>query len=172
MSLYFEERQTFTQWWLWLIVGATTIGINVLFIQATVQQLILGVPWGNKPMTDESLVILSVVVLTASTGLSLLFFISVMEVRIDKRSLEYRYLPLIRNWRRIERESIRGFKQRRSYLAGYGVKRSIDGTRILSVKGAEGIELTLDGGSRIFFGTQQPDEFISAMKKMANSNSI
>jgi hypothetical protein len=95
-----------------------------------------------------------------------------MEVRIDRRSIEYRYPPLIRNWKRIERESIRGFKQRRNYFAGYGVKRSLDGTRILSVKGANGIEVTLDGGSRIFFGTQQPTQFISAVQKMVDTNSI
>jgi hypothetical protein len=172
MSVYFEERQTFTQWWLWLIVGAVTLGINALFIQAVIQQLILGVPWGSKPMTDESLVILSVVVLTASSGLSLLFFSTVMEVRIDKRSIEYRYAPLIRGWRRIERESIRGIRQRRNYFAGHGVKRTLDGTRILSVKGINGVELTLDGGTRIFFGTQQPDQFISAVEKMVKSNQV
>jgi hypothetical protein len=172
MALYFEERQTFTQWWLWLIVGATTIGINVLFIQAVVQQLILGVPWGDQPLNDETLLILSVVILSVSTGLSLLFFITVMEVRIDKRAIEYRYAPLIRNWRRIERESIREFKQRRSYLLGHGVKRKLDGTRVLSVKGTTGIELTLDGGSRIFFGTQQPELFKSAIQKMVTSNEI
>jgi hypothetical protein len=172
MALYFEERQTFTQWWLWIIVGATTVGINALFIQAVIQQLILGIPWGEKPLNDETLLILSVVVLSVSTGLSLLFFITVMEVRIDKRAIEYRYAPLIRNWRRIERESIREFKQRESYLVGHGVKRKLDGTRVLSVKGTTGIELTLDGGSRIFFGTQQPERFKSAIEKMVTSNEI
>ena len=171
MSLYFEERQTFTQWWLWLIVGATTIGINILFIQAVVQQLIMGVPWGNKPMSDEGLVILSVVVLSASTGLSLLFFVTVMEVRIDKRAIEYRYAPLIRGWRRIERESIRDVRQRRSFI-GHGVKRTLDGTRHLSVKGLDGVELTLEGGSRIFFGTQQPDQFRSAVERLVKSNTM
>ena len=172
MGFHFEERQTFTQLWLWLIVGATTIGINGLFVQAVIQQLILGTPWGDKPLNDETLLILSVVVLTVSTGLSLLFFVTVMEVRIDKRAIEYRYAPLIRSWRRIERESIRDFKKRRNYFEGHGVKRKLDGTRMLSVKGVDGIELTLDGGSRIFFGTQQPGEFISAVEKMVQSNQI
>ena len=172
MKPYFEERQTFTQWWLWLIVGATTIGINVLFIQAVVQQLIMGTPWGREPMSDESLLILSVVVLTVSTGLSLLFFATVMEVRVDKRAIEYRYTPLIRSWRRIERESIRDVRRRRNYFMGHGVKRSWDGTRALSVKGIDGIELTLDGGSKIFLGSQQPEEFRSAVERMVKSNTI
>ena len=153
-------------------MGATTIGINALFIQGVVQQLILGIPWGDQPLNDETLLILSVVILTVSTGLSLLFFVTMMEVRIDKRAIEYRYTPLIRSWRRIERESIRGFEQRNSYLVGHGVKRTFDGTRILSVKGAIGIELTLDGGSRIFFGTQQPEQFKSAVQRMVTSNEI
>jgi hypothetical protein len=170
MRLFFQERQTFTQWWLWLIVGATTIGINALFVQALVQQILMGIPWGDSPFSDETLVVLSVVVLSVSTGLSLLFFVSVMEVRIDNHSIEYRYMPLIRDWKRIEREVIRDFKQRRSYTVGHGVKRTFNGTRLLSVKGTQGVELTLDGGDKIFFGTQQPEQFLAAIDQMVKRN--
>jgi hypothetical protein len=170
MGFYFEERQTFTQWWLWLVVGATTIGINALFVQAIIQQLVMEIPWSREPMSDESLVILSVVVLTASTGLSLLFFVSAMEVRVDSRAIEYRYTPLIREWKRIEREAIREFQQRRSYFMGHGVKRGMNGSRLLSVKGTHGVELTLDGGNRIFLGTQQPEQLLAALEKMIKRN--
>jgi hypothetical protein len=170
MRVYFEERQTFTQWWLWLIVGATTIGINTLFVQAVIQQVVTGIPWGDKPLSDETLVMLSVVILTVSTGLSLLFFVSVMEVRIDNRSIEYRYMPLIREWKRIERETIREFRQSRNYFTGHGVKRSLNGTRQLSVKGTRGVELTLDGGDKIFFGTQRPEQFLAALDQMVKRN--
>lgn len=170
MRFYFEERQTFTQWWLWLIVGATTIGINALFVQAIVQQLVLGIPWSREPMSDESLVILSVVILTASTGLALLFFVSAMEVRVDGRAIEYRYTPLIREWKRIEREAVREFQQRKNYFAGHGVKRGLNGSRLLSVKGNRGVELTLEGGNRIFLGTQRPEQFLAALEKMVKRN--
>lgn len=170
MAFYFQERQTFTQWWLWLIVGATTLSINSLFIYGIVQQLVLGIPWGDEPLGDEVLLMLSVVILTVSTGLSLLFFNSVLEVRIDNRSLEYRYAPLIRTWRRVEADAVKDAKQRRYFLPGYGIKRDFDGTRIFTVKGREGIELTLAGGTRLLIGTQQPDQFLAAVRKMKHSN--
>ena len=152
------------------MVGSVTIGINALFVQAVFQQIVMGVPWSNKPLSDETLVTLSVIVLTASTGLSLVFFVSVMEVRIDGRAIEYRYTPLIREWKRIEREHIRDFKQKRNYFAGHGVKKTFSGIRLLSVKGSEGIELTLDGGNRIFFGTQRPAEFLAALNRLVSRN--
>jgi len=170
MGFYFEEKQMFTQWWLWLIVGATTIGINAVFIYAVIQQLVLGVPVGEEPLGDEALLILSVLILSVSTGLSLLFFNTVLEVRIDNRSLEYRYAPLMRSWRRIENSGIRQVRHRKYYLPGYGIKRDFDGTRILTVKGHDGVELTLEGGSRLMIGTQQPQEFLAALKKMTHDN--
>jgi hypothetical protein len=170
MGFYFEERQTFTQWWLWLIVGATTIGINALFVEAIIQQLVLGIPWSREPLSDEALLMLSVVILTVSTGLSLLFFVSAMEVRIDNNAIEYRYTPLIREWKRIERETISGFRQRRNYFTGHGVKRGLDGSRLLSVKGSEGVEVTLHGGNRIFLGSQRSEQFLFALQKMLKRN--
>lgn len=170
MGFYFQERQMFTQWWLWLIIGATTLGINSVFIYAVTQQLVLGVPVGDEPLGDEALLILSVMIISVSTGLALLFFNTVLEVRIDNRSIEYRYVPLMRTWRRIENRGIQSVRLRRYYLAGYGIKRDFDGTRMLTVKGHDAVELTLDGGSRLMIGTQQPEEFLAAVKKMAQGD--
>jgi hypothetical protein len=168
MGLYFEEKQMFTQWWLWLVVGATTIGVNAAFVYAVIQQLVMGVPVGDKPLGDEALLIMSVLVMTASTGMALLFFNSVLEVRVDNRSLEYRYPPIMRTWRRIEHSDIRDARLRKYYLAGYGIKRSLDGTRMLTVKGTDGVELSLESGTRLLIGTQRPEEFLAAVRRMAH----
>jgi hypothetical protein len=170
MAFYFEERQSFTQWWLWLIAGTTTLCIDGAFMYAIFQQLILGVPLGQKPLEDEGLLILGVVVITASTGMLLLFFNSVLEVRIDKRAIEYRYAPLIRSWRRIEATDIRSARARRYYLTGYGVKRDLEGTRLLTVKGTHGVELSLISGTRMMIGTQKPEQFLAAVEKMRKNN--
>lgn len=170
MGFYFQERQTFTQWWLWLIVGASTLSINSMLIYGVVHQLVMGIPWGNEPLSDEGLLVLAVVVMTVSTGVTLLFFNSVLEVRVDSRAVEYRYAPLIRNWRRIEGPAISTFRHRRYFLPGYGVKRDFDGTRVFTVKGHDGIELTVDGGNRFLIGTQQPAEFLTALKKLKDDN--
>src|SRR5688572_5686356 len=155
MGFHFEERQSFTQWWLWLIVVTITIGVNTPFTYAVVQQLILRQPIGNTPISDEALLVISVILLTISTGLSLLFLNSVLEVRIDSRALEYRFVPLIREWKRIEANAILDVNTRRYYLVGYGIKRDFHGTRTMTVKGSHGIELTLEGRSRLLIGTQR-----------------
>ena len=95
-----------------------------------------------------------------------IFFNSVLEIVVDKDSVAWRYFPLFRRWRRIEREEILGFEARNYYFRGHGFHRDFHGNKRVSVKGTQGIEITLAGGSKLTLGTQQQDEFLAALKKM------
>ena len=44
----FKEQQQYTQWWLWIIL----FGIALLPIIGIYKQLILGEPFGSKPLPD------------------------------------------------------------------------------------------------------------------------
>ena len=43
---HFEERQRFTQVWLWALL----LGVSGLMLWGFVQQIVLGRPWGSKPL--------------------------------------------------------------------------------------------------------------------------
>lgn len=167
MSIFFEEKQRFTQWWLWLVMSPIIAAVSGLFIYGIVQQIIFGTPWGDKPMSDEGLIVFGIFTVTLCVGLALLFFNALLEIRVDKRAIEYRYSPIIRNWKRIERESIAEFRIKK-YFTGHGIGREFNGTRKLTVKGNKAIEFKLSNGVRIMIGTQQPDEFAAAVKRMMN----
>lgn len=169
MRPYFEERQRFTQWWLWLIVGATALAVTTGFVYGIISQIVLKRPWGTQPMTDEVLIVVSLVTISCTIGALLVFFNAVLEITVEHDSISYRYFPLIRSWRRIEKETIGDFSIRKYYLKGYGVKRDWDGLRIINVKGNMGIEITFHDGKKLLLGTQQPDELFQALKRMKQS---
>ena len=54
-EILFTERQRFKQWWLWLIL----LGVNGLFLYGTIQQLCLGKEFGDKPMSNLGLLLVS-----------------------------------------------------------------------------------------------------------------
>ena len=58
--MVFREVQRFSQPWLWgLILLPTCLGCIGLFGWGMVQQLVLGRPWGDRPMSDVALLVVS-----------------------------------------------------------------------------------------------------------------
>lgn len=169
MKALFEEKQKFTQWWLWLIVGSATLVVLVIFLEGVYKQLIVGEPWGEHPLSDDALITLSILAVTAMVLTLIAFFNTVLEIVVDRGSIKYRYFPLIRQWKRIEREEIQNFEARTFYLSGYGVKRDLRGNRSITIKGHRAVALTMQNGKTLMLGTQQPEEFLSALRKMKNS---
>lgn len=168
MKPLFEEKQRFTQWWLWSIIVSAALVVFGIFGNAMWQQLVLGKPWGERPMPDDFLIMFTLFNITAVVVMLLVFFNAMLEVVVDKNSVSYRYFPLIRRWRRIERETIQSFAARDYYLKGYGIRYDLRGNKSVTVKGSSGVELTMLGGKKLLLGTQQPGEFLNALNKMMN----
>lgn len=54
-EVLFSESQRFKQWWLWGIV----IAINALLLYGVYVQIMLGQAFGNNPMTNTQLIIVT-----------------------------------------------------------------------------------------------------------------
>ncbi|HZY78445.1 MAG TPA: hypothetical protein VFE50_02910 [Cyclobacteriaceae bacterium] len=169
MKTLFEETQRFTQWWLWAIIGFVAAMIVVTFSIGLYTQFILNEPWGDKPLSDEMLLIVALFNISAMIGVLVLFYKSTLEIVVDKDGVSYRFPPLlIRNWRRIERENIESYDARRYYLRGYGIRWDLLGNKTVNVKGTMGIEFKLYKGRKLLLGTQHPNDFLAALDKMKN----
>ncbi len=168
MKLLFEEKQRFTQWWLWILISCASIAGMATVAFGLWTQLVDGKPWGDKPMDDQNLVIFSVVMVTAMGALLLVFFNAMLEVQVDKNSVSYRFFPQIRQWRRLEREAIQRVEPVDFFLRGYGVKRDLRGNRIVAVKGTKAVKVILLDGKELVIGTQRPAELLAALKMMKN----
>ena len=172
MKPLFEEKQRYTQWWLWLIIVSASAVVMGLFINGLYVQLVLGVPWGDEPMSDDALIGLSLFTISCMLLMLLIFFNAVLEIVVDKGSVSYRYFPILRKWRRIERENIQAYELKTSYLRGYGIRYDLRGNKTISVKGTKGIEFTTHDGHRLLLGTQRPEEFFQALNKMKNRSEV
>lgn len=170
MKPLFEEKQRFTQWWLWLIIVSAAAVVIGLFAHGMFVQLVLGKPWGNEPMSDDSLIVFSILIISSMVIMLLIFFNAVLEIVVDRGSVSYRYFPLLRRWRRIERETIRSFEVKTEYMQGYGFHTDLRGNKRINVKGYSGIELTMLDGKRLYLGTQKPGDFLNALNKMKNGS--
>jgi len=166
MKPLFEEKQRYTQWWLWAAIVIAAGSVLGGFGYGLYQQLILGKPWGDTPLSNDGLIANALFVSSVMVLMLLLFSTAVLEIVVDKNSVSYRYFPIIRKWRRIERETIQSFEIKTYYLRGYGIKRDLRGNRTINVKGNTGIEITMTDGKRLLLGTQMSGEFLDALNKM------
>jgi len=85
MELKFEEKQKFTQWWLWILL----LGITLIPVYGIYQQIILGEPFGDKPLPDFGLIAFLLFML------AFVFFFWKMELRtnIDEEAISVKFFP-------------------------------------------------------------------------------
>jgi hypothetical protein len=166
MKAYFEEKQRYTQWWLWLIIILAATVVIAIYGNGMYVQFVEKKPWGDKPMSDDALLIAAMFMISIMVLMLLLFFNSVLEIVVDRGSISYRLFPIIRKWKRIERENIKSYEIKRYYMKGYGVHRDLHGNRVINIKGHIGLELVTFDGSKLMLGTQRPEELLEAVNRM------
>lgn len=159
----FKEEQQFRQWWNLLLVLASVVSGIGFSIYALYQQLILGKQVGNEPAPNAVMAILIVFLL-----LFLWFYLRLkLEVWIDNQGIHYRFFPLIFKERIISFAEIKKYEIRKYSplldYGGWGIKKSIRWGRAYNVSGNAGLQLYLNNGKKILFGTQKPQAMIYAM---------
>jgi hypothetical protein len=153
-KILFQEKQKFTQWWLWLILLVPTFYIlykllGPLFEGQAAQHS------GNYSlslaMSTGSWLALLILVLI----LSFMFFMT-MRTAVDIKKIGVRHLYFIKEewyWSDIESAEIIEYG-----FVGYGIRISINHGNVYNVKGNKGLLITLKNGKKRLIGTQKPEE--------------
>lgn len=84
-QVLFSEKQRFNQIWLWVIL----LGLTALFLFGLVKQVVLGEPFGTKPMPDGGLILVNLLLIL----LSLLFKSLRLETYIKWDGIYVRFFP-------------------------------------------------------------------------------
>lgn len=145
--VFFHEKQKFTQRWLWALL----LLFLAIFIWGIIQQIILGKPWGENPMSNIGLLLVTLVPL----GLIWFFRYLEMETRITDDAIHINYSPIAKKtlqWKNIEKAEIIRYG-----FVGFGLRLSIKYGTVFNVKGNQGLQLQLKSGRKILIGTQQPE---------------
>ncbi len=148
--------------------------VNIIFGIGLYKQLGQGQPWGDEPMSDMGLIIVTIAVNIILIGTSLLMLKIKMIVEIRETGLFYRYPPFIIKEKKISNEEIERFEVRQykpiQEYGGWGVRQRTHKLQekgiAYNVRGNIGLQLFLKNGDKILFGTQRKEAITSAMSKM------
>jgi len=155
MKILFSETQKFKQWWIWLIL----LGVNALFLYGFYSQVINGIEFGSKPISDTGLL--------ASAGMSialtLLFLCFKLETQIKADGIYVRFFPFhIRfkhyTWDSIQKLYIRKYSAI-SEFGGWGLRLNIFGKgKAYNVSGDQGLQLEFKTNKKLLIGTNKAEE--------------
>lgn len=164
-KLRFREVQRFTQPWVWLLL-LLTIGVLVwTFGFGLVQQLVLGKPWGDQPMSDVGLVISAVIAFAFSLGFLWFFLLLALTVEVRDDCVHIHFKPLKRRtvqYRDITKVEACDYRPIVHY-GGWGIRRGRKGW-VYNVSGNRGVRLDFDDGTRLLIGSQRSVELAAAIE--------
>ena len=163
----YREEQTYGWPWpgmLLVLVGvATCAAVIGPFGLGMWQQLVLGKPWGDKPIPDAALYLVGpVAILLSFLPLAALFARLLVEVRTDGIRIE---LVRLRGPRIIAREDVRGASLTHIGPFGWGESRQCRRV-VYRMAGSEGVELELAGGKKVVIGSEHPRSLQDALRSM------
>lgn len=159
-TIQFTEKQRFTQWWLWLILG----GIFAFMIYATISQLVFDVPLGNNPPTDTGIVIIIVLY-----SLFVLFFLRIeLLLSVSAERISFRYRPFLRKSK--DFAELENFEMiRNDFAMNQGIKMTKYGWAY-TVKGGNMVRLFFKDGTNWNIGTCEPRELENVLNILLKRN--
>ena len=170
---YFEEEQRFDQWWLKLIIIISTAVTLGPFYYGSIMQLGVGIPWGDKPMTNTGLIVMDIVITLIMTGVVWMIFGARLITIIKKDGIHIKFKPIYLKERVIKRETIEQFEVREyKPVVDYGGRGKKHGRKgeTFNTSGRIGLQLWLKNGKKLLIGTHRPEAIKRAMNKMMNSH--
>jgi hypothetical protein len=145
MSTQFEEKQKFTQWWLWVILLSFPI-ISV------------------GPFDDNEINVYYVLI---GLAIPLLFYLFELRIKVNNDGLHYQFSPFHLKFHTIKMDEIESFKAMEysplKEYGGWGIKYGFKG-KAYNVSGNKGVKVFLKNGANIMFGSQKHKELAKALK--------
>lgn len=149
------------------MIGLISAGIVISIGSIFYQQIIRGIPVGDTPLPDTALILLTIFAPAFMALIAVMMYSSRLETRFERYGISYRFLPFIRSWKFISKESIQQWEVKRYIPPGYGIRFGFK-FLTLNVSGTMGLELILHDRKNIRLGTQRPEEVKKAMERMFN----
>jgi len=145
MGTLFEEKQKFTQWWLWVILLSFPI-ISV------------------GPFDDNEINVYYVLI---GLAIPILFYLFELRIKVNNDGLHYQFSPFHLKFHTIKMDEIESFKAMEysplKEYGGWGIKYGFKG-KAYNVSGNKGVKVFLKNGANIMFGSQKHKELAKALK--------
>jgi hypothetical protein len=153
-SIHFEENQRFREIAFFILIWI----IQLLFLWGLTQQLIFHKPWGERPASDNILIILN-----TGIGLINILMLSInLETEITERCIRFRFYPFhlkekVIEWHDIKEARVIKYDGIKEYW-GYGLRFCAGKGWCYTISGNDGLRLVLKNDKRILIGTHNAKE--------------
>lgn len=171
----YSEQQSFRQVvWIWGIILPVAFLSTLGILYGFYQQIILGEPWGNKPMSDGGLIAALLVVVIAQILVIWLVASITLRVEITGEEFRYKFFAYFTDWKVFTPHQIANYSiEKWTFWKGKGfgyhqniftktVRMIIKPDYILTVK-------TKDGKT-IMMSTENKEEIERAMHKLMSKS--
>jgi len=160
-DILFREVQRFRQPW----ILALLLGIVAIFAWGFVQQIVLGVPWGNNPASDTLMWVLLLFI-----GALVVFILAIrLEVTVSAAGLSVRFFPLHLRSRHFGRSEIVEHRAMAYHplrdFGGWGIRYGRTGWAYI-VRGTEGVLVRTFDGRQLLIGSLRAVELDAAIGVM------
>jgi hypothetical protein len=162
----YREVQRFRQPWLWALLLLALLPVVVILLYGLYRQLVVGQPWGDRPMSDGALVLLNGFLILLTGGVLLLFARLRLEVEVRAGELRIRFRPFVNRTIPLDRIvscEARTYRPIREF-GGWGIRYGFGGMAY-NVQGNEGVQLTFVDGKRLLIGSQSAEELAGAIDR-------
>ncbi len=169
-KIIFEETQRFRYTWSYWLIVFSTVPLCIGAFFGFFQQLVLNVPFGDKPMNDTGLLIVGILLLLFTVGLIWLFHVMTLRVSIDHSSIYYSFFPFIIKEKAIRADDVTEIEVKKYDpiwdYGGWGYRWRPGAGRALNVKGNRGLWMLKSDGKKLLIGTQQPEKLKIALDQL------
>ena len=168
-DILFEEVQQFRQAWVWVITLPSSLLVLGIFAWGVYKQILLGRPWGDRPMPDAQLILASIFGSALAVGLPWLFHHMRLVVRVAGGYLQVRFFPFVNRTIPIEQivhweaRTYRPIREYGGWGIRYGGKRR---GRAYTVSGNFGVQIELKNGERLLIGSRRADDLVGSLEQV------
>ena len=167
-ELFYEVQNFRRSRWILFVITPISAFLVVFFTYAIIRQLIMGIPVGDKPLSNIWLAIVAPFFIALGVLLFWLFLTSRLETRVTDKGLFIRFYPFHIRKIKIPLEEIEDF-QVCSYnpvldYGGWGIRYGAKG-KAYNVSGNRGVRLTFRDGTTLLIGSQRSEEFAQALSR-------
>lgn len=168
-DVLFREEQSFRMGGIGILLLLQFIVFGAIFGWGFYQQVVLGRPFGNQPLSDAGLIAVFALAMAVSIGLFALFFVARLITEVTRVEVRVRYVPFHRKPRtfplsEIATAAARQYRPIVEY-GGWGIRGSFGRGIAYNVSGNEGVQLVMKSGRRVLIGSQQARRLADAIER-------
>ena len=147
-EILFQETQRFKQWWMWLlIISPMGFGLYGIF-----EQIILGQSFGDKPMSDQGLVVFTLFGL----AFAYFFWCHRLTLTITKKGIHVQFYPYVKKfvpWEKVTSMQIvdHGFTD----AMGWGIRLWTKYGTVYNVKFGDGLYVQQEDKTKFLVSTDR-----------------